>query len=135
VPALNELATGAYDASSTYADHVHIVSLYVIEPHPMAPDVGPYSGAVSEREYSTKDQPRTYSKRVDYAQETELFLEGEQIMLVDELLPEPLNNPAWCTYGPCPNCAYLIRQNGVIDTVQRWVNVAEMKAAIDELLR
>jgi hypothetical protein len=29
-------------------------------------------------------------------------------------------NPAWCTYGTCPNCAFLIRQDGPIDTVQTW---------------
>jgi hypothetical protein len=132
---LNDLATETFDASTTYGDRVHIVHLYVIEPHPEAPDVSPYGGVVWETDYSTKRQPLTYPERVAAAQDTEILLEGNQLMLVDFLTPGELNNPVWCTYGPCPNCAYLIGQDGVIDTVQTWLNVDGMKRAIDQLLR
>jgi hypothetical protein len=134
VPALNELATTAYDDTATYGDKVHIVNLYVIEPHPMDPDPSPYTGEVWEAQYSTKLQAMTYDERVAAALDTEQLLEGNQIMLVDDLTPGGQNNPIWCTYGTCPNCAYLIRQDGVIDTVQTWVNVNQMKAAIDLIL-
>ena len=135
VPALNRLATSSYDDTTTYADRVHIVTLYVIEPHPMAPDVSPNSGSVWEMQYSTKRQPLVYEDRVAAAQDTEGLLGGNQLVLVDDLTPGQQNNPVWCTYGPCPNCAYLIGQDGVIVTVQTWAFLAGMKARIDELLR
>jgi hypothetical protein len=135
VPALNRLAISSYDETTTYADRVHIVTLYVIEPHPMAPDVSPNSGSVWEMWYSTKRQPLVYEDRVAAAQETEGLLDGNQLVLVDDLTPGEQNNPVWCTYGPCPNCAYLIGQDGVIVTVQTWAFVDAMKSAIDQLLR
>lgn len=134
MPALNELATELYDDTSTYADLIHFVTLYVIEPHPMSPDISPYKGTVWEDVYSTKGQVFTYDERVANAQETLDLLEGNQLLLVDDLgPPDNLNNPVWCTYGNCPNCAFLIRQDGKIDVVQTWVNVEYMKEAIDRL--
>ncbi len=134
MPELNQLATSDYDQTTTYGDRVHIINLYVVEPHPMAPDVSPYSGVVWETVYSTIRQPMVYDDRVAAALTTEGLLEGNQLMLVDDLTPGQHNNPAWCTYGPCPNCAYLIRQDAVIDTVQTWVDVSEMQTAIDRIL-
>jgi len=54
-------------------------------------------------------------------------------MLVDDLTPGP-NNPVWCTYGTCPNGAFLIRQDGSVDTVHTWVDVSAMERAIRTLL-
>ena len=101
----------------------------------MAPDVSPNTGTVWECEYSTIRQPLVYDDRVAAAQDTEDLLEGNQLVLVDDLTPGQQNNPVWCTYGPCPNCAYLIGQDGVIVTVQTWAFLAGMKAEIDQLLR
>ena len=56
-------------------------------------------------------------------------------VLVDDLTPGPQNNPVWCTYGPCPNCSYLIGQDVVIVAVQTWAFVDAMKLAIDQLLQ
>ncbi len=134
VPALNLLAATSYDDTTTYADRVHIVTLYVIEPHPMAPDVSPNSGTVWEMQFSTIRQPLVYDDRVAAAQDTEALLEGDQLVLVDDLTPGQQNNPVWCTYGPCPNCAYLIGQDGVIDTVHTWAFIDAMRLAIDQLL-
>lgn len=133
MPALNELATELYDDTNTYADLVHFVTLYVIEPHPISPDISPYKGTVWEDVYSTKGQAFTYDERVAYAQETLALLEGNQLLLVDDFEPDGLNNPVWCTYGNCPNCAFLIRQDGSIAVVQTWVGVEYMKEAIDRL--
>lgn len=135
MPDLNTLANTVYDDTSTYSDRVHFVHLYVIEPHPRSPDISPYSGSVWEGTYSTKAQALNYEERVDAARDMEQFVEGNQLILVDDLAPEQLNNPVWCTYGPCPNCAYLIGQDGVIDTTQTWFNADQMKTAIDNLLR
>jgi hypothetical protein len=135
VPDLNALANTAYDDTSTYADQVHFVHLYVIEPHPRAPDLSPYSGSVWQGEYSTRPQSLAYDERVAAARDMEQELEGDQLVLVDDLTPGELNNPVWCTYGPCPNCAYLIGRDGAVDTTQTWFDADQMKAAIDSLLR
>lgn len=131
---LNTLAATSYDSTDTYADLVHLVHVYVIEPHPTNPDPSPYSGVVWELEYSSKSQPKTYDGRVINALDQVPLIEGDQLLLVDDLTPGELNNPVWCTYGPCPNCAFLIGQDGVIDTVQLWID-SSIQDAIDALLQ
>ena len=134
MPALNDLATRTYEGDRTYADAVWFIHVYVIEPHPMSPAPSPYSGRVWELAYSTIGQPRDYADRVADATATEAFLEGEQLLLVDDLAHDGRTNPVWCTYGPAPNAAFLIRRNGTLDTVQTWLDVPDMKDAIDRLL-
>ena len=135
MPALNDLARKQFDADSKYEDHVHFLHVYVIEPHPQAPDVSPYRGQVWEHDHSTKGQPRTYDGRVANATDIEPLLEGDQHLVVDDLTPRPLNNPVWCTYGPCPNCAYLINQQGIIEEAQTWFEDTDMESAINDLLK
>ena len=100
----------------------------------MDPDIRPYNGRVWEGEYSSIGQPLTYEERVSAAQEMIPFIEGNQLILIDDLYPRSLNNPVWCTYGPCPNCAFLITQEGIIDTVQTWIDAENIELAIDEIL-
>jgi hypothetical protein len=135
VPGLNQLAKKDYDAGNTYADRVHFVHLYVVEPHPQSPDVSPYTGTVWEAPpYSTKRQAPTYDKRVASAKDLLPELNETQLILIDALTPNDLTNPVWCTYGPCPNCAYLIGQDGIIQTTQQWFDVEAMEKAIGALL-
>ena len=135
MPGLNALAAKDRTAGGTYGDAVRFVHVYVIEPHPKSPNVSPYRGAVWEARYSTLGQPTTYAGRVENALATAPLVTGNQTLLVDDLRPDMLVNPVWCTYGPAPNSAYLIRQDGVIDTAQLWTNVNDLEAAIDKLLR
>jgi hypothetical protein len=100
----------------------------------MSPDVSPYTGKVSKANYSTRGQAFIYDERVEASLEILPELEGDQMILVDDLEPSDLNNPVWCTYGPCPNCAYLISQDGVIENVQTWFEADGMEEAIDRLL-
>jgi len=133
VPALNALAARPFDASGTFADLVHFVHVYVVEPHPQAPDPGPYGGRVSEAQYSTKRQPRTWAERASNARDVLPLITGGQRLLIDDLSPGPAN-PAWCTYGTCPNCAFLIRRDGTVHTVQTWFDAAAMEDAMRSLL-
>ena len=123
------MAARAYDADSTFGERVHIVHIYVIEPHPKAPDISPYSAIVWESDYSTERQPMSYPERVAKAKLVRPFIEGRQTQLVDELSPRS-DNPVWCTYGPCPKCGFLIGQDGVIDTVMHWADPVAMEARI-----
>jgi hypothetical protein len=129
VPALNALAATRLPDGRAIGDALHIIHVYVIEPHPQRPDPGPYSGVVSEAQYSTKRQPLTYADRLAAARDMRPFVTGPQRIIVDDLAPGA-TNPMWCTYGTCPNCAFLIRQDGTIDTVQTWFERASMEAAI-----
>jgi hypothetical protein len=135
VPSLNQLATKPYDAQRTYADVVHFVHVIVIEPHPQPPDPSPYTGGPWAGPDSTIRQPRTYGERVEAVKEIAPLLEGNQLLLVDNLVPEGANNPVWCTYGPAPNAAFLIRQDGLVDTVQLSFLAEGMEDAIDALLK
>lgn len=134
MPSLNELASQAYDAENTYSDMVHFVHVLIIEPHPQDPDPSPYGGEVWEAHYSTVHQPMTFAERQAVALQLEDFIEGDQLLLIDDMTPLDLNNPVWCTYGPAPNSAYLIRQDGIVDTAQLWLDTDDMQHAIDLLL-
>lgn len=112
---------------------MHIVHVYVIEPHPKTPDVSPYSGVVWEGQYSTIRQASTYTEREAAARDTLALLTGRQTMVVDDL-GGSATNPIWCTYGTCPNCAFLIRQDGTVDTVQTWLDPAAIERAIRNLI-
>ena len=61
----------------------------------------------------------------------EALFTGNQILLVDELTPLPRNNPIWTSYGPNPNGAYLIGEDGKVVVSQKWLDVAAMETAID----
>ncbi len=88
MPALNALSVKVYNDTATYADVVHFVHIYIIEPHPQGPDISPYSGRVSESAYSSdRYQPRTYKERVAYARDMQSMVQGDQLLLVDDLTP------------------------------------------------
>ena len=134
MPSLNALAAQPFDDDSTFADVVHFVHINVIEPHPMRPDVSPYGGRVSESRYSTILQPTTYNRRVEVARGINALLEGDQLLLIDELSPGSLVDVVWCTYGTAPNSAFLIRQDGIVEVVQLWLNTGTMEQAIRDLI-
>ncbi len=134
MPALNALAAKPYDGSRTYSDVVHFTQIYVVEAHPMSPDPSPYTGTVWELGYSTKPQAHTYAARKLNAMDVVPLITGNQRLLVDDLRPHGLDNPLWCTYGPCPNCTFLISQDGRIEKVQYWFDATDIEAAIDDLL-
>jgi hypothetical protein len=128
VPAVNDLATAAFDATRSYADVVHFVHVYVVDPHPSLPDLSPYTGRGEENNVSCP-QPRTYEERVARAVVMQDSLRGNQLMLVDAL-----ENAVWCTYGPAPNSVFLIDRRGTVRLSQLTANVDELHAAIDDML-
>ena len=135
MPALNQLAQKSYKGK-TYDQWVQFVHVYIIEPHPTAPDVSPYSGKVWEMTYSSKSQPKTYAARVQNAQATLPLLKGNVLMLVDDLTPGQHNNPVWCTYGTCPNCSFLIGQDGkIVETITKTPStLAALESSIQALV-
>jgi hypothetical protein len=60
--------------------------------------------------------------------------------MVDELaitvpaLVDEMDNPAWCTYGPAPNIAYLIGSDGRVVEKQGWYEPELMRTAIEAYL-
>ena len=111
---------------------MHIVHVYVMEAHPGPPDPAPFRGLAGREE--APRQSRTYEDRVEMASTTNAMLEGSQLMLVDELAPLARTNPMWCAYGPAANSAFLVGQDGRILEAHDWLDIAEMKSAIDNLL-
>jgi len=135
VPALNALAAATPGGQLPYSDLVHFVNVYVIEPHPAAPDPSPYRGTVWETPpVSDRPQPRTLAERIASAREVRPLMTGNQVQVVDDLKPGVQVNPFWCTYGTAPNAAYLIRTDGIVHTVQTWFDAAAMEAALRNLL-
>jgi len=64
----------------------------------------------------------------------EALTQGTQHMWVDELTPEPRNNPVWYSYGPAPVPGWLIGMDGYVHYDEDWLNVAALQSAIDTLV-
>ena len=135
MPALNQLVQKSHNGTP-YPDLVHFVHVYIVEAHPKAPDISPYNGSTWPMTYSDYGQPKTYDGRVQNAKAMEALLEGDPLVLVDDLTPGPRNNPVWCTYGTCPNCSFLIGQDGIIvETLDNTSNkLSTLETALQGLL-
>ena len=119
-----------------YKDQVSFILVYVVEPHPMAPDISPYRGKVWTFKYSNRHQARDYAERVANAKLAQANTVG-QLILVDDLTPHNStagNDPVWCTYGPNPNGAWLLDSDGKVDTAQTWIDPTSIGTAIQKLL-
>jgi hypothetical protein len=131
VPKVNEFAARAFRGSS-FGVQLHFVHVYSIEAHPQSPDPSPYFGRVKEAEKSSKRQATSYAERELAAQDIQSQLEGNQLLLVDAFETGKVN-PVWCTYGTCPSCAFLIRQDGLIEAVHDWYDEPTFQGSIEAM--
>ncbi|MCK6550797.1 hypothetical protein L6R52_33475, partial [Myxococcota bacterium] len=107
----------------------HFVTVYVIEPHPTFPDASPFRGRPFKLHFSDASQPRSYAERRAHGAATQSKIAPERRVLVDDL-----DNPVWCTYGPAPNAAFIIRQDGVIEAAHPWLHVESLEGSLEALL-
>ena len=59
---------------------------------------------------------------------------ADELAITVPVLIDEMDNPAWCTYGPAPNIAYLIGTDGRIVEKQGWYEPERMKSAIETYL-
>ncbi|RME26899.1 MAG: hypothetical protein D6798_05725 [Deltaproteobacteria bacterium] len=114
-----------------FKDDIHTVIVYNIEAHPKG-DPSPYRGREWTFEYSDRGQPHNYAQRVKHARDID---PGPDALLLVDALEEGNANPFWCTYGSCPNCAFLVNQDGRIEAVHDWFDGRTMKGSIQALLQ
>ena len=74
-------------------------------------------------------QPDAYEERVALARQT---AEDENMAVL--FLVDGMDDAVWCTYGPAPNAAYLIDQDGIVLTRQTWYDPLAMADAVAALL-
>jgi hypothetical protein len=129
-PVFQERLPGLRATAERYEGQIHALVVYNIEAHPKA-EPSPYRGVPTEHEYSDRGQPRSYAERAANARTVDA---GKARVLVDAL-DGRASNPVWCTYGTCPACAWLIRQDGVIETLHDWYDPTSMDASIAALLQ
>lgn len=106
------------------------VLVYVVDPHPLAPDPSPYRGEPWEFQYSKFRQARSHEERADDANQVSVKDVFDEV-LVDDLEPDnPAgNNPVWCTWGPAPNPGWLLSaKSGRVLLGQPWLNTTEMRS-------
>lgn len=122
-----------------YGDKLSWLMIYTVDAHPESPDPSPYKGEPWPLMFSQLHQPRNYSSRVAAARDVDKGvskLHGNFTVLVDDLAPHNAsgNDPVWCTWGPAPNAAWLVRSNGTVALAQTWFNADGMAEAIDRVL-
>lgn len=130
-PVFQERHTPLQQTIRKYADNVTFATVYLIEAHPADPDPGPYKGRTSVHEFSDRRQAMTLQARIANARELPT-VPGE-LVLVDDLSPGN-ENPFWCTYGTCANCAFLLDLDGKIVAVHEWYDPPSMEQSIDQLI-
>lgn len=131
---INALDEQSFDASSSYADKVHFIHVYVVEAHPQAPDPSPHYGVVYEDAYSTLRQPMKYVDRVANARVLMEQFDPQHLLLVDDLGSHGPNNPVWSSYGSGAASAWLIRPDGRIMAAHEWVDVRTLRKSINAML-
>ena len=103
--------------------------MYVVDAHPLEPDVCPYAGRPHTNNYSKYHQPTTFTERVDNANKVTVAGVFDEV-LVDWLAPRNTtggNNPVWCNWGPAPNPGWLISKgSGSVKLGQEWLDCDEM---------
>lgn len=119
-----------------YGDKVKFVLAYVVDPHPLAPDLSPYSGAIWQLSYSKYRQPTTFAERLKNA--NAVSTDGVfDVVVSDTLQPRNAsgNNAFWCSWGPAPNSAWLIAKNKTVLLAQTWFDGDELNATLAPLMR
>ena len=115
-----------------FSDEIHVVIVYNIEAHPKG-DPSPYRGKPwPVKDYSDRGQAKSYEERVANARGVQT---GPNVKLVVDALEEDNANPYWCTYGSCPNCAFLVNQQGRFETVHEWFDGRTMRGSIEAMLK
>eukprot|EP00656_Telonema_subtile_P048934 TRINITY_DN5973_c0_g1_i2.p1 TRINITY_DN5973_c0_g1~~TRINITY_DN5973_c0_g1_i2.p1 ORF type:complete len:140 (-),score=19.42 TRINITY_DN5973_c0_g1_i2:187-606(-) len=120
-----------------WSEHMHFVLVYTVDAHPAKPDPSPYKGVPWTFQYSTHRQPMNYSTRVEYSKNMSASLPSDKYtIVVDDLTPHNVtgNNPVWCSWGPAPNAAWLIKQDSKVVLAQSWFNYTEMNSTIGQLV-
>jgi len=113
--------------------------VYVIDPHPLAPDPSPYAGEVWEFEYSKFRQARSFAERLHFANNVSTDGVYDEVLAddlaspTDRLLDGGKSNELWCSWGPAPNAAWLIASNGTVVLAQSWFNADELNATLQRL--
>jgi hypothetical protein len=108
--------------NNLYGNLLTIWVIYVVEAHPKAPDVSPYSGtlwttAANNNEGILYLQPTTYGARINIL--NDMLANPLYTLSVPVLIDAPCNQ-WWLNFGPAPNNAYLIYPNGVIYKKHPW---------------
>ena len=113
-----------------FSDELHVAVVYTMEAHPRS-EANPYAGKRRPTEASDRNQATTWKTRSRDARDLNT---GQALVLVDDLRGQR-SNPFWCTYGPCPNCAFLIAQDGTLAAVHEWLDPPTMVGSIEALIR
>ena len=127
---------------STYGSQVNFLVVYVVEAHPMSPDVSPYSCNVWNPSQNQTDgvmylQPTTYGQRKATATD---MMNNICTCIPAINAPMVIDGPCndfWLNLGPAPNNAYLINPiDGTVYCKHGWFNQApnDMGVCISNLL-
>lgn len=122
---------GMNDTAAKYRDDVHTVMVYTMEGHPSAPNPSIYFGKPKPREYSDRADATTWIQRAVHARDMEM---SDDVQVVVDDLNGAESNPFWCSYGTCPNCSFLVAQDGTFAAVHEWHDRETMERSIDVLL-
>jgi hypothetical protein len=95
--------------------------IYVIDPHPWDQN-SPYASVTADKnkkftQFEGTLQPTSYNERVALAQKMINETGIELPVVVDGM-----DNNVWLTYGPLPNCSYLIDCDGKVLARETWFN-------------
>jgi hypothetical protein len=112
-----------------YQGKLHTLVVYTVEAHPK-PGNNAYHGKPKPKRTSDRPEATTWAQRAADAKDLNA---GNAMVVVDDLNGDR-SNPFWCTYGTCPNCGFLIGQDGTLHAVHEWLDGKTMVGSIDALL-
>ncbi|MBS1904767.1 MAG: hypothetical protein JSS75_13760 [Bacteroidetes bacterium] len=124
------------DIVKRYGDHVSTYIIYTVEAHPVVDkspygDGDAYSDELNVMEGIQFTQPKTYGQR-----KAMLRTMQEKLTINAPILLDAPCNQYLEAFGPAPNNAYLIDQNGMVRYKEPWFNLngSNVYSDLDELL-
>jgi len=121
-----------------YRGRIQVVHVYTVEAHPQDPEPSAYRGEPWPLDYSDRSDPKTYAERLANAEALvsadPRVTTFDQTLVIDDLTPGAQNNPFWCSWGTCANCAFLVDRDGRLALVMDWFQMGPTVTAIESLL-
>ncbi|MBI3511669.1 MAG: T9SS type A sorting domain-containing protein [Bacteroidetes bacterium] len=119
------------DVVAMYGSQVNFLVVYVLEAHPVTPDVSPYSNTVWTTQLNYNDsilirQETNYLQRKSEAEDLIHLYRPSCPLLIDQP-----GNEYWRNFGPAPNNAYLINTDGVVYSKYGWFDQSKQQIVID----
>jgi hypothetical protein len=117
--------------TAVYGNQLNILLIYIVEPHPIYPDVSPYTEFVWEIPSNVDDSACVHQETTYLARKQECTILMNRFNITVPVLVDGTSNEYWSTFGPAPNKAYLLTPAGIVYQQYGWFDRSDSALMMD----